>query len=109
MSKAGLFKVVGIAVLLIGIVLAVGACGGGEDSIVGTWASDDGAETVTINDDGTMSVDDGSTTYEFTYEDKDGGLVLSMAGIEAGTIQYKLDGDTLTLTADGEDTVYKRK
>ena len=101
MSK--LFKLVGIAVLLVGIVLAFSACGGGDD-ITGIWKGDDGM-TYDFKDDGTLGlVMEGLGEFSADYEVSDGKITIDMMG-EKVTAPYKLDGNTMTITPEGEAQV----
>lgn len=71
-----------ILALMFAMVLPLTGCGGSDNSIVGTWSSDDGEEVLIFEEDGTCSV-------PFTYDgawwescdryviDDDGILVLS--------------------------------
>jgi hypothetical protein len=98
-----LFKSVGIAVLLLGIVFAFSACGGGDD-ITGKWEGDDGI-TYDFQDDGTLAlVMEGMGEFTASYEVSDGNITIDMMG-EKVTAPYKIDGNKMTITPAGEAEV----
>lgn len=101
MSK--LFKLVGIAILLLGVVLAFSACGGGDD-VTGTWKGDDGI-TYEFKDDGTVALQmEGLGDFSAEYEVSGGNITIDMMG-EKVTAPYKIDGNTMTITPEGEAQV----
>ena len=89
--------------------------GGGKDQgIVGNWYYSDDTY-YTFNADGTGSYTAfGNVFGNFTYEEKDGKLILTYENSTVPTtFNYKLDGKTLTILAGednwGSDTQYKKK
>jgi len=84
-----------ITVLVLGVLLAVSACGGGGGSIVGKWVDADGYE-FEFTADGKFVSDDTeglNMTYvvegnELTFNSDFGGGVV---------MEYALDGDTLEI------------
>jgi hypothetical protein len=106
---ASTIKVVGLAVLIIGLLLVFAGCGGGS-SLVGTWTNAAEGETMVFQDNGTMTLTSGSSgSVEMTYETKDGNLLLGIEGVtDKVTVGYSLDGDKLSLTSEGETRVYDR-
>lgn len=100
MSK--LFKLVGIAILLVGVVLAFSACGG--DDITGKWIGDDGV-TYDFKGDGTVAlVMEGLGELSADYEISGGNITLDMMG-EKVTAPYKIDGNKMTISPEGEAEV----
>jgi hypothetical protein len=111
-SLKGVLRVMGIAVLILGLVLIFSGCGGGSGSIVGKWSNAERGETIEFTSDGRMLVDsDAEGSFEFTYKIDGNSLVLGMEGFEATTpTAFSLDGDTLTVTdPDKGPMVYKRR
>ncbi len=107
-SFASVLKVVGIAILVIGVVLAFGGCGG-KASIVGKWHSASEAETIQFTDDGKMIVtsDSGDAPDEYTYKVDGSKLTVSFMG-QSATTDFTLAGGKLTVTNldTGEPVTY---
>jgi hypothetical protein len=89
--------VVCIAVLVVGLALAIGGCGS-KSGLVGKWHSDAQAETVEFTSDGKMTVtSDAGDVTSMTYVAADGKLTLTLAD-QNFEVSYVLTGDTLTVT-----------
>jgi hypothetical protein len=104
-------KVCGLVVLVLAILLAAGACGGGSGGLVGTWTNDELGETVEFTDDGTMLVESESEgNLEFTYKTEGGKIILGMEGIDETTsVPYLVEGDVLSIAdPDRGEIKYQR-
>ena len=98
-STTCVLTVVGIAMLVIVLALAVVACG--KASIVGKWYLAEEDVTIEFTSDGTVISDEfGGAQPDYTLEG--GKIILKVAGMEVATMGYTLDGDTLTI--DDPDT-----
>jgi hypothetical protein len=100
-STVSLLTVVGIAVLVIVLALAVVACS--KAGLVGKWASSDTSETIEFTSDG--KVLGGGAEMEgldVTYTTKGDQLTISVLGMDVATVTYSVKGDTLTM--DDPDT-----
>ncbi len=103
MSRSSVFRVVMIAIFAIGIVLAFSACGGDDASLVGSWANEGEGETLEITADGKVVMDGMDGTYKLE------GEKLTFTILEQDVVfDYTLDGDSLTLSYDGESMTYDR-
>jgi hypothetical protein len=91
--------------LLSALALTLGACGGGSGSdIVGTWSDGSGMK-FTFASDGSLAIDLAGQKMNATYSIEDGKLALGGAAATffPEAIDYKIDGDKLTLTSpEGE-------
>lgn len=104
--------------LLLTLVMLVGvfaACGGG-DSIIGTWEGEQDGVTLelTFEEGGKGKMGSMGTTLDCTWEIKDGKLSMSMEMFgQSGELfkdaEYSVKGDELSITADGETVVLKKK
>ncbi|NLE11184.1 MAG: hypothetical protein GX630_06715 [Actinobacteria bacterium] len=102
MSK--FFRVLSVAVLLIAVVLAIGACGGGDD-VTGKWSDPTMNMTYEFKSDGSMVVAmPGIGEMTGTYETSGGKIEIDMMG-EKVSAPYKIDGDTMTISPEGEAQV----
>ena len=84
--------------------LGLAACGGGGDSLVGTWTDGDGMN-FEFKADGSMTISYLGEEFKADYTAKDGKL--SIAGADdtgfPEEIGYRVDGDKVTMTSpDGE-------
>jgi hypothetical protein len=108
-SFASVLKTVGIAILVIGVVLAFSGCGS-KAGIVGKWTNPSEAGTMEFTSDGKM-VMSGTTDSDGTLDYKVAGdkLTLTVLGQEV-TVTYKVDGDKLTMNdpETGEPLVLDR-
>jgi hypothetical protein len=105
-SKSAFFKAALIGVLLVGIVLAFSACGGGGD-VVGKWKDTVQGQTYEFKADGTLIIAD-ETIGEIpaTYKVSGGTMTIEMEGLgEPAVAPYKIDGGTMTISPEGEDPV----
>jgi uncharacterized lipoprotein YehR (DUF1307 family) len=101
-SKSFMFKVVLVAIIAMGIIVAVCACGGGG-GLVGKWSNAAEKETLDLTADGNAVMDGISGTYK-AEGDK---LTLTIEGSEV-VFDYALDGDSLKLTYGSESMTYDR-
>jgi len=100
---------------LIVLPVALGACGGSggggdEQAILGVWTDSQQAMEYEFKADGVMLIKFMGEEVETKYELKDGKL--SVTDPEAGettAVEYKLEGDSLTLTFEGETETLTRK
>jgi hypothetical protein len=94
-----------LAICLVSVLaLMLGACGGDGDDIVGTW-SDGAGMKFTFASDGALAIDLGGQKLDATYSIEDGKLALggAAAAFFPAAIDYKVNGDKLTLTSpEGE-------
>jgi uncharacterized protein (TIGR03066 family) len=99
---ASLLKVVGIAILVIGLLFVFSGCG--KASLVGKWHSAGTGETLEFTSGGKMLVtsDTQEGSVELTYKVDGNKVAVSLAGVEMVTAAYSIDGDTLTM--DDPDT-----
>jgi hypothetical protein len=96
-SFASVLRVMGIAVLVIGVVLAFSGCGG-KAGLVGKWTNPNEAGTLEFTADGKAIFTDTETgNVELTYKVAGDKMTLSLAGLEMATVNYKVDGDTMTM------------
>ena len=101
-------------VLLAAMLLSVMvSCAGGSASIVGKWvATVEGIETsVEFNADGTGKMGAMGMNFDMTYKADASKITvtISMMGMEETTeFTYKLNGNKLALTADGETVEYTK-
>ncbi|NLE73566.1 MAG: hypothetical protein GX604_02905 [Actinobacteria bacterium] len=103
--------------MLIVLPLALGACGdskevGDEEAILGVWTvSQEGMEMeFEFKTGGVMLIRFFGEEMEGTYELKDGQLLATdPESGEVNAADYKLEGDSLTITSDGESEVLTRK
>jgi hypothetical protein len=98
-STTSILTVVGIALLVIVLALAVVACG--KATIVGKWYL--AAEDVNIEftSDGKVISDEfGGAQPDYVLDGNQ--IILKVAGMEVASMGYTLDGDTLTI--DDPDT-----
>ena len=95
-SFASVLKVVGIAILVIGVVLAFSGCGS-KAGLVGKWTNPNEAGTMEFTSDGKVVMSGTGSDGTLDYKAEAGKLTLSAAGVEIATVTYKVDGDTLTM------------
>ncbi len=80
-----------------------------SNELIGTWQSTDNPyESFTFNADYTGVSTGESDSYDFEYSTKDSSVFMSFEFIEGikspvETMKYKVEGDTLTLTGQGEN------
>lgn len=107
------------AMLTIIMMVAFTGCGKDDDdngtmdvsSIVGTWESEDESIFIFRNDGtGSLSNDDGSNNFEYTYSAKNETLLLMFKGSGKGT-EYSVQktGNILTLSNGNSYIKLKRK
>jgi len=92
-------KKVLIVVLLVAVALSVAACGA-DNPVVGTWKMSDVNVAVFAMYTGVDAASEfGNMTYEFTKD----GKVITKSGDITSESEYTIDGDKVTVTADGSD------
>jgi hypothetical protein len=110
-SFASILKVAGIAILVIGVVLAFSGCGG-KAGLVGKWHSQHTGEKLEFTAGGKMIVtaDDQEGSLEFAYRVDGANITVSLDGTEMGTMPWSIDGDVLTMSDPdaGEPVTYDR-
>jgi hypothetical protein len=101
-----------LAVLAVTIVVlvAVVAVGCSKPGLVGTWYSADQDVTIEFRSDGKVISDEFQGAIP-DYKAENGKITITVAGIEAATLDYTLDGDTLIMTdpETGEPTTFARQ
>ncbi len=92
------------------------ACGSSSKGIVGTWTATEDGQTVdmTFKADGKLSMTMMGVNVEGTYTAKDGKLsaTVSLMGQTQEIfedVEYKVDGDKLAITVDGDTQILNRK
>lgn len=107
MSRSKWFKAVAIAVLLVGIVLAFSACGGGGDDVVGKWKDAATGDIYDFQSGGKMTLTNSLVgEVACTYEVKDGTLSITMTDYnQTVSAPYTIEGSTMTISPAGEDVV----
>ncbi len=111
-QKARVFSLLAVVVLLLS---AVG-CGGatGRSALYGTWDwnANDSAMTWEFKSDGAFVLEQSGVTIETKYEfvDDDTIKIIAPADIDGEDmiLDFKVDGDNLTLSANGVDQLLTR-
>lgn len=105
-----------LALLLVFASLAVVLVSCGGDDIIGTWEGkiDGEVMTLTFEEDGKGKIGSEGLTMDMTWEIKDGKLSASMSFMGMTEEMFKgaefsVDGDKLTITADGETVTFTKK
>lgn len=96
-----------ITKVVIAMMLAVSmlvACGGGGDSIVGKWESENGTIEFKNGGDMIFSEEEFGMSIDAKYEIKDGKLSIEMMGMTE-EVEYELDGNKLII--EGEEFTRK--
>ena len=107
-SLASVVKVVGIAVLVIGLLLVFSGCG--KASLVGKWNNAEQG-TMEFTSDGKLTLTSEETgSVELAYKAEEGKMTLNLAGMDMATVDYAIDGDTLTMDdpETGEPLTFQR-
>ena len=97
-----------IAVFTVGLILAVAACGGGGDSIVGKWVDSSGYEFEFTADGKFLSDETQGINMTYVVE---GNKINFKSDFGIGvSMEFSLDGDTLEITdpETGEAETAKR-
>jgi len=98
-----------LAIVLAGAFLLVGCSG--SDDIYGTWLRDSDSETTyTFNEDGTGAFDIGFAVLDFDWTvDSDTITIVNEDQNVSDTLEFSVDGDSLTLTnASGDSETYTK-
>ena len=100
-------------IVCMAVLLMVLLCSCGSSSIVGTWqeTSEDGHPPATNTtfqffQDGTVTK--GNSSGAATYSLLDGSHLKLGGGLASAVFSYSLDGDQLTMSADGHTGVFHR-
>ncbi len=110
-------KLVAIALILV-LVFAMAACGGGKDAAVGTWkltglfegGEDYSAYLSMLGMDMTMTLEAGGTgTMEMMGQKIDVTWGDGKISYEGDSIPFTVDGDKLTMEEDGSQLVFTRQ
>jgi len=103
------------AILTIGVVtFSLIACGK-KNTIVGAWVETNNTEKdeYTFNADRTGAYTMSSLSpinFSYTIEGETVSIVMTMLNQDTvKSYNYKLDGDTLTMTIDGQDLTFQKK
>ena len=80
-----------------------------DNPIVGEWEYEGGGYVYIFRPDGTGTYNYLEYSQDFTYETEGNVLTLSFEDSDPRSLEFKLDGDTLTLTNNSGDVVYNRK
>ena len=110
-------KILALTLVLV-MVFALCACGGGKNAAVGTWKLTglfEGEEdysaylamlgmdlTLVLNEDGTGTMEMMGEKIDITWAD---GKIMN----EGESLSFSVDGDTLTITEEGERMVFTRQ
>jgi len=108
-----LWKLLALMICLIVVLtLALGGCGGGGDdeALLGVWADPSGPMEYEFRSDGTLVLRYLDEEQETTYTAEEGTLfAVDPDTGEAEEIEYVIEGDSLTLGAEGEYGTLARK
>ncbi len=101
-------RIIALVLTFVLAALCLVSCGGG-DSIVGAWtAKEDGVEaTFTFTEDKLTVSTMGISTDPVDYTAEDGKLSFELMGQKMEG-DYKVDGDKLTITIDGDKQVFTK-
>ena len=110
-------KILALTLILV-MVFALCACGGGKNAAVGTWKLTglfEGEEdysaylamlgmdlTIVLNEDGTGTMEMMGEKIDITWAD---GKIMN----EGESLSFSVDGDTLTISEEGERMVFTRQ
>ena len=110
-------KILALTLILV-MVFALCACGGGKNAAVGTWKLTglfEGEEdysaylamlgmdlTLVLNEDGTGTMEMMGEKIDITWAD---GKIIN----EGESLSFSVDGDTLTISEEGERMVFTRQ
>lgn len=103
--------------LFVSLSPAFGACGGGGGDVVGVWIDEAGLVEFQFTADGTLIVKYPGQKVTATYSAEDGKLSIEASGTNGAVltsmlqgIEYKVDGDELTLTSPSgqKQTLHKK-
>ena len=96
--------------LLMAVLLGLGACTGGEASVVGTWIGTDGDDELVyvFREDGTGTAKAGDASADFTYAIEDSRITVTV-GDSTNSASFEVTSTTLSLTDEYGTTVLTRK
>jgi len=110
-------KILAVLTILV-LTFSLIACGSKKNKVVGAWLQSNSSE---VKDEYTFNADRTGTytntiysmsTIDFTYtiEGETISIVMKILGEDTiNSYNYKLDGDTLTMTIDGKDVAFQKK
>lgn len=105
-----------LALLLVFASLAIVMVSCGGDSIIGSWTfTEDGVTTtITFEEDGKGKIEAAGISMDMTWSEKDGKLTASMSFMGETEemlkdAEYTIDGDSLTITSEGEPVTLTKK
>jgi hypothetical protein len=106
-SVASVLAVVAVAVLVLTVIFAVGCS---KPGLVGTWYSADEDVTIEFRSDGKVISDQFEGVVP-DYKAEKGKITITVAGLEAASLDYTLNGDTLIMTDPdtGEPATFTRQ
>lgn len=107
-------KALALLLVLASLAIVMVSCGG--DSLIGTWEGEqDGVSmTITFEKDGKGSISSAGMTMDMTWSASDGKLNASMSFMGMSEemfkdAEYKLNGNKLTITVEGESVEFTKK
>ena len=109
-------KTLAIVLVVVALATMMVACGVKSNSIIGTWEMTQDEQTVsfTFEDGGKGKMDMMGMSVDTTWEIKDGKLTISASvmGVEQVAVDgadYKVDGNKLSITYEGETLELTKK
>ena len=111
-------RIIGIFVAVVLLLSALGCGGGGgRAALYGKWALEDPTSGMTLEfefkQDGTLTIGASGITFDMKYEFVDDDTIKltgadMLTGGETAEMDFKVDGDKLTLTVEGESQVLNK-
>ncbi len=102
-----------VGALLLVVALAFAACGGGgngDDALIGVWTDEQGLMEYEFTSDGALVVRFMGEEDQTTYSAEDGRLMFPDPDTgDQSEIQYRVEGDKLIMTFDGEEGILIRR
>ncbi len=105
-----LMTVLAVVVVAVAVVAVVSVAGCGKPGLVGVWYSADQDVTIEFTSDGKV-ISDQFAGVKPDYKAENGKITITVAGIDAASLDYTLDGDTLVMTDPdtGEPATFTRQ